>query len=71
MINGTTEASNFLNNAAAEKTIVRVSGQKDSFDLRGQGFVGVCHLQFHLKIGDCPQPSQQNLCLTHSGVGDS
>lgn len=70
MVNGTTEAGDFFDDAAAEEAIFRVGGQKDGFNLRREGFVRVCHLQFHFKIRDCSQSTQQDLRLTHSGIGD-
>ncbi len=70
MVYGSAEAGDFFDNTAAEKAIFRVSGEENGFNLGGEGFVGVCHLQFHLKVGHGPQPPQEDLCLAHSGIGD-
>ena len=50
MIDSTAKFSNFFDQTAAEKTMFIRGCQKDSFNFLRQRFVGMRHLQLHLKI---------------------
>ena len=50
MVNRAAKFGNFLDQAAAEKTVFGRGGQKNRFDVVGQGFIGVSHLQLFFKV---------------------
>lgn len=54
VVDGAAKASNFFDQAAAEKAVLCGSGEKKSFDIVGQGFISMRHLQLFFEIGEHP-----------------
>lgn len=70
MIDRATKPGYFFYHTTAQKAVLSRGGQEDSFDVVGERFVDMSHLQLQFKIGNGSQSSQQDLGLPDLGVGD-
>jgi hypothetical protein len=58
MVDRTAKASNFFDQATAQKAVLVGGRQENGFNVIREGFVSMCHLEFFLKIRKYPQTSQ-------------
>jgi hypothetical protein len=70
VIDRTAETGNFFDIAAAEEAVFGRSCQKNGFDIGCKRFIGMCHLQLHLKVGNRAESPQQHFSLPNLSVGN-
>jgi hypothetical protein len=70
VIDRAAKSGDFSNVTAAKEAVFGGSGKKNSLNVICQGFVGVRHLQLHLKVRNSAQPAQKHVSLPQSGIGD-